>query len=86
MMADEKNMQSTDKIGQYLSCDVSVINQGLKLQQDLASKGVNKFMGEILAYLEAITHDDLQTAIYHQRFNHIKISQLFDELCDDDLN
>jgi hypothetical protein len=86
MAADQKGMQSTDKIGQYLSCDISVINQGLELQQAFASKGVNKFMGEILVELEAITHDDLKTAIYHQRFNRIKISRLFNELCDDDLN
>ena len=79
-------MQSTDKIGQYLSCDISVINQGLELQQELASKGVNKFMGEILIDLEAITHDDLKTAINNQRFNRIKISHLFNELCDDDLD
>ena len=79
-------MQDTDKIGQYLSCDSSVINQGLELQQELASKGITKFMGEILVDLEAITHDDLKTAIHHQRFNRIKISHLFNELCDDHLN
>ncbi len=79
-------MQGTDKIGHYLSCDSSLINQGLELQQELASKGITKFMGEILIDLEAITQDDLKTAISHQRFNRIKISHLFNELCDDHLN
>ena len=86
MAAKTMDMQGTDKIGQYLSCDTGIINRGLKLQQELASKGINKFMGEILIDLEAITHDDLKTAISHQRFNRIKLSQLFDKLCDDDLN
>jgi len=86
MKSEPMDMRSTDKIGQYLSCDTSVINKGLELQQELASKGINKFMGELLIELEAITQDDLKTAINHQRFNRIKISHLFNELCDDDLN
>jgi len=85
MKTKQQDMQSTDKIGQYLACDMDVINQGLKLQQQLAADGITKFMGEILIDLKAITHDDLKTAIYHQRFNRIKISQLFNTLCDDDL-
>ncbi len=85
MKTKQQDMQSTDKIGQYLACDMDVINQGLKMQQQLAADGITKFMGEILIDLKAITHDDLKTAIYHQRFNRIKISQLFNKLCNDDL-
>ena len=86
MKTKPQDMQSTDKIGQYLACDLEVINQGLKLQQQLAADGITKFMGEILIDLKAVTHDDLKTAIYHQRFNRIKISQLFNTLCDADLS
>jgi adenylate cyclase len=44
MKSEKKNMQSTDKIGHYLSCDISIINQGLELQQELASKGITKIL------------------------------------------
>jgi adenylate cyclase len=85
-MAEKQiDMQHTDKIGQYLSCDFEAINQGLELQRQLASKGVKKLLGEILVDLQAITHDDLKEAIHLQRFHRVKISQLFDDLSDEDL-
>ena len=85
MAAKQTDMHSTYKIGQYFSCDFEAINQGLERQQQLASQGIKKLLGEILIDLQAITHDDLKEAINLQRFNRVKISQLFKDLGDDDL-
>jgi len=85
MKKGQKEYEIRDKIGQYLACDFETINQGLKLQQQLAFRGIKKLLGEVLLDLQAITRDNLMEAIHLQRFDRLKISQLFHDLSDDDL-
>lgn len=80
-----QNIRTPKKIGQYLSCDLETINQGLKRQQQLAYKGAKKLLGEVLLDLKAITRENLKEAIHLQRFDLLKISKLFGDLSDDDL-
>ena len=54
MEKEQTYIQRTKKIGQYLSCDLDTINQGLEQQQQLASQGTKNLLGEILIDLRAI--------------------------------
>lgn len=85
MEKDPKDFQVVEKIGQYLELDFETLNQGLESQQQLAFKGIKKLLGEVLMDLKAITHEDLMEAVHLQRFARLKISELFGDLNDEDL-
>ena len=85
MGKDQMDDQATNKIGQYLSLDLETINKGLESQRELAYKGIRKLLGEVLVDLKAITEDDLNEAIHLQRYERLKITQLFQDLSDEDL-
>ena len=73
------------KIGQYLPCGIDSINQGIHTQKTLASRGIRKPLGEVLLESHAITQDDLNGAIHHQRLDRLKICRLFSGLSDSEL-
>jgi len=85
MGKDQMDDQIASKIGQYLSLDLEVINKGLESQRELAFKGIKKLLGEVLVDLKAITQDDLNEAVHLQRYERLKITQLFRDLSDEDL-
>ncbi|UCD32644.1 MAG: GAF domain-containing protein [Desulfobacterales bacterium] len=85
MKKDQMGDQAANKIGQYLSLDLEIINAGLESQRQLAFKGIRKLLGEVLIDLKAITQDDLNEAIHLQRYERLKITQLFRDLSDEDL-
>lgn len=85
MGKDQMDDQVANKIGQYLSLDLEVINKGLESQRQLAYKGIRKLLGEVLIDLKAITLDDLNEAVHLQRYERLKITQLFRDLSDEDL-
>ena len=85
MGKDQMDEQVAIKIGQYLSLDLEVINKGLESQRELAFKGIKKLLGEVLVDLKAITQDDLNEAVHLQRYERLKITQLFRDLNDEDL-
>jgi adenylate cyclase len=85
MGKDQMELKDLNKIGQYLSCDLETINDGLELQQQLAFKGIKKLLGEVLLDLQVISRDNLMEAIHLQRFERLKINQLFSDLSDKEL-
>ena len=85
MGKDQMDDQATNKIGEYLSLDLDIINKGLESQRELAYKGIKKLLGEVLVDLKAITEEDLNEAIGLQRYERLKITQLFRDLSEEDL-
>ncbi|MEE9609748.1 MAG: GAF domain-containing protein, partial [Desulfatiglandales bacterium] len=85
-MDETKNdIQDPKKIGQYLKCDSEAINQGLKTQQQLASKGIKKTLGEVLLESGVITKTELTEALECQRLDRLRICHLFSGLEQDEL-
>ena len=85
MENDRMDDHAANKIGQYLSLDLETIDKGLESQRQLAYKGIRKLLGEVLLDLKAITQDDLNEAIHLQRYERLKITQLFRDLSDEDI-
>lgn len=85
MNANHNCSPRAKKIGHYLTCGIDTINQGLSLQNRLASKGIKKLLGEILLESQAITQDSLKEAIHRQRLDRLKTCRLFSGLTNDEL-
>lgn len=85
MNADDNAIQGPKRIGQYLTCGLGTISQGLKNQQKLASKGIKKPLGEVLLESGEITQHSLSEAIQLQRWDRLKICYLFSGLTDSEL-
>ncbi|MBW2002629.1 MAG: GAF domain-containing protein, partial [Deltaproteobacteria bacterium] len=82
MDADDNASKGPKRIGHYLTCGLETIRQGLKNQQKLASKGMKKLLGEVLLESGEITQHSLGEAIQLQRWDRLKMCQLFFGLTD----
>jgi adenylate cyclase len=85
MSADDNGIKAPKRIGHYLTCGIEAIRQGLKNQQKLASKGINKLLGEVLLELGEITQDGISEAIQLQRWDRLKICHLIFGLTDSEV-
>ena len=85
MNADDNAITGPKRIGHYLTCGLETIRQGLKNQKKLASKGIKKLLGEVLLESGEITQHSLGEAIQLQRWDRLKVCDLFFGLKDSEL-
>jgi adenylate cyclase len=85
MNADDNAITGPKRIGHYLTCGLETIRQGLKNQKKLASKGIQKLLGEVLLESGKITQHSLGEAIQLQRWDRLKMCHLFFGLKDSEV-
>ena len=83
----DKNEKSKKlkKLGEYLKCDTGIINETLASQQSADPLSEKKLLGELLLVKGAITSESLEKAILSQRFDRLRLSSLFSDVSNVDL-
>ncbi|MGR3179563.1 MAG: GAF domain-containing protein [Candidatus Anammoxibacter sp.] len=74
------------KIGEHLGCEKDVVIKALARQKQLAAKGEHERLGNILVELDAITREELISAIHAQRLDSLHNFSVFAGLDDNELN
>lgn len=69
MKDDEANNLPCRKLGEYLCCDPSVIEERLGRQRNLSQKGVRRRLGELLIQEGLVSREELSGAILDQRLD-----------------
>lgn len=85
MNQDDNAFNWGKKLGSYLPCDDETIKRGLSVQHQQSLKGIQTKLGEVLVELQIITKDNLNKAIYKQRFDCLKMCPLFLSMTEDEL-
>jgi hypothetical protein len=65
-------LHGVDKIGAYLGCDPTLLDQALAWQQQWAAQGLRKRLGELLLELQLMSGDILWAALRAQRLDRLR--------------
>ena len=73
-------LHGVDKLGAYLGCDPTLLDQALAWQQQWAAQGLRKRLGELLLELHLISSDLLWAALHAQRLARLRQCAVFAEI------
>ena len=66
-----------EKIGAYLGCDPTLLDQALAWQQHWAAQGLRKRLGELLLELQLMSDDMVRAALRAQRLDRLRQCAVF---------
>ena len=75
MTGHPAELHGGDKIGAYLGCDPTLLDQALAWQQQWAARGLHKRLGELLLELQLMSGDLLWAALRAQRLDRLRSKQ-----------
>jgi hypothetical protein len=73
-------LHGVDKLGAYLGCDPTLLDQALAWQQQWAAQGLRKRLGELLLELHLISSYLLWAALHAQRLARLRQCAVFAEI------
>ncbi|MBN1102259.1 MAG: GAF domain-containing protein [Deltaproteobacteria bacterium] len=85
-MKDEKQKNALSrKLGEYLCCEPSIIEEALDRQRNLSQEGVRRRLGELLVQERLVSPEELWGAILDQRLDRLKGCAIFYGLSTEEL-
>src|SRR5712691_3223466 len=77
MSSQTEELLKAKRIGLYLRCDPTVLDQALACQQQCAAQGRHKRLGAILLEWRMVSRDTLWTALQAQRLDRLRSCSVF---------